>query len=357
MALAAVPHPAENMQQIRVLIADRDRLASQLLAESLQRDSRYQVVALPPVGELLSVATLRKPDVAVISADFAAGSKKGLQVARTLNLRLPHIRIVILLDTLARESVVPSFRSGATGVFCRTEPLSEFRACVEHVSRGEIWASDKAADYLLEAIRNSPSCDAIEGDIGRLSKREIEVVERAVQGQTNKQIAGQLRLSEHTVKNYLFRVFEKLGVSNRMELLFLLSTHSKDSFSSLGSLNIEGGSNSLEGYLRAAQEGWVSAQFIVGFAYFEGRGVEKSDQSAYYWLRMAEENSAELRDRVRTPIQEVTGRMTVQEIESLEKSLMAQKEKMVVRKRMAALMRRDATGKKPVSIRTVFKTA
>ena len=61
-----------------------------------------------------------------------------------------------------------------------------------------------------------------------LSKREIEVVESAVQGHTNKQIARQLRLSEHTVKNYLFRIFEKLGVSNRMELLFLLSAQNKD---------------------------------------------------------------------------------------------------------------------------------
>jgi len=357
MALSPAPPLAENVQQIRVLIAERDRMASQLLAESLERDSRYQVVALPPVAELLSVATLRKPDVAVISADFAAGSRKGLQVARTLNLRLPAIRMVILLDTLVRESVVPSFRSGATGVFCRTEPVSEFRACVEHVSRGEIWAKDKAADYLLEAIRSSPSCDAIDGNISRLSKREIEVVECAVQGQTNKQIAAQLQLSEHTVKNYLFRVFEKLGVSSRIELFFLLSTHNKDSFSSPRALSTEVWTNSLHGYLRAAQEGWASAQFVVGLAYSEGRGVEKNDQSAYYWLRMAEENSAELRDRIRTPLQEVTARLTVQDLEASEKTLLAHREKMLVGKKVADFIQGHVTRENSVGIPAIRKTA
>ncbi len=101
-------------------------------------------------------------------------------------------------------------------------PLN-FRACIERVSRGEIWAGRKEAEYLLAAMRNSPSCDGIDDDkVSVLSKRELEVAECAAQGQSNKQIADQLDLSEHTVKNYLFRIFDKMGVSNRFELLFLL---------------------------------------------------------------------------------------------------------------------------------------
>src|SRR5205823_8804458 len=169
--------------------------------------------------------------------------------------------------------------SGARGVFCRTEPVSEFCACVERVSRGEIWASSIAAQHLLEAVRSSPCYEAIEGKVGMLSKREIEVAESAAQGQTNKQIAGALRLSEHTIKNYLFRIFDKLGVSNRMELLFLLSAHPKDALSPAGALDTARPSNSLEASFKAAKEGWVSDQFIVGLAYFEGRGVERNEQS------------------------------------------------------------------------------
>src|SRR5207249_5359962 len=123
---------------------------------------------------------------------------------------------------------------------------------------------------------SSPFYEAVEGKVGILSKREIQVAEAAAQGQTNKQIAGALRLSEHTVKNYLFRIFEKLGVSNRMELLFFLSAHPKDGVHSLAALDAAGHTPGFEVYLKAAEEGWVTAQFITGLAYLEGRGDRKS---------------------------------------------------------------------------------
>ena len=77
--------------------------------------------------------------------------------------------------------------------------------------------------YLLQAVRNAPSWNGVDNDkVRSLAKREMEVAELASQGQSNRQIAEQLKLREHTVKNCLFRVFEKLGVSNRVEVLFLL---------------------------------------------------------------------------------------------------------------------------------------
>jgi two-component system nitrate/nitrite response regulator NarL len=315
-------------------------MASQLLAESLERDSRFEVVAVPPAAELFSVATSRKPDVAVISADFVSTTRTGLQIARAFTTHLPSIRIVILLDVPARDKVIASFRSGATGVFCRTEPVSEFRACVERVNCGEIWTSSIAAQHLLEAVRSSPCYEAIEGKVGMLSKREIQVAEAAAQGQTNKQIAVALRLSEHTVKNYLFRIFEKLGVSNRMELLFFLSAHLKDAVYSPTALDAAGHTNCLEVYLKAAEEGWVTAQFIVGSAYFEGRGTEKNEHSAYYWLRMAEEHSSELLERSRMLIQELKAKMTLEDVEAVEKSLMPRKDEMRVGEEPADLVKR-----------------
>jgi len=329
----------KGAQRIRVLIAERSRMASQLLAESLERDSRFQVVAVAPATELFSLATNRKPDVAVISADFVSTARNGLQIARTLTTHLPSIGIVILLDVPARDEVIASFRSGATGVFCRTEPVSEFCACVERVSRGEIWTSSIAAQHLLETVRSSPCYEAVEGKVGMLSRREIQVAEAAAQGQTNKQIAVALRLSEHTVKNYLFRIFEKLGVSNRTELLFFLSVHPKDGVHSLTALDAAGHTNCLEVYLKAAEEGWVTAQFIVGLAYLEGRGVEKNEHSAFYWLRMAEGYSSELRERSRMLIQELKAKMTLKDVEAVEKSLMPRKDEMRVGERTADLIK------------------
>ncbi|MCU1298488.1 MAG: DNA-binding response regulator, LuxR family, partial [Acidobacteriaceae bacterium] len=267
-----------------------------------------------------------------------SAARKGLDVARALNARNPDVRIVMLLDAPTRESVIASFHSGARAVFCRTEAVSEFRTCVEGVSRGEIWARSIETDYLLEAIRNSPSCDTIGTDkVSMLSNREIEVVEHAVQGQTNRQIAEQLLLSEHTVKNYLFRVFEKLGVSNRIELLFLLSSHNKDAACQAVGHNA-GRANCLEVYLKAAGEGSVTDQFVVGLMYFEGHGVEKNVHSAYYWLRMAEENSFELREHSRRLILELKTKMKSEDIQALEQSLMTRNGNMPSTKRPAEVI-------------------
>ena len=94
-------------------------MGSQLLAESLGRDSRFEILGVAAAADIFPIAA-REPDVSLISMEFDAGAKKGLQVARALNAVHPGIHIVILLEESTRESVIASFRCGATGVFCRT---------------------------------------------------------------------------------------------------------------------------------------------------------------------------------------------------------------------------------------------
>src|SRR5580692_5075968 len=91
-------------QATRILIADRNRMGNQLLAESLGRDPRFEIVAAAAPADILSNVATLKPDLAVISADFDGGAKKGLQVARTLSRRDPSVRIAILLEMSTRES-------------------------------------------------------------------------------------------------------------------------------------------------------------------------------------------------------------------------------------------------------------
>ena len=294
------PSPiSDSVKQIRILVADRIPMNSQLLAESLGRHPGFEITGTATPEKILPLVPLHKIDVAVIGVEFDGVTKKGLHIARVLNTRYPDVRIVVLLDADSRESVMASFRCGAMGVFCRTEPLSELHTCIERVSRGEIWAGRSHSQFLLEALRSTPSCEGIEaGKVGRLSPRELQVAECAAQGQTNKQIADRLGLSEHTIKNYLFRIFEKLGVSNRVELLFWLFKECNAQATGRGGIafGIEMG-HSIEAYLKAAEEGVVAAQFVVGLAHHEGYRIERNDRSAYYWLRMAEENSGTIRHR------------------------------------------------------------
>jgi two-component system nitrate/nitrite response regulator NarL len=308
-------------KRIRILISDRNRMASHLLAESLSRDPDIEVACVAAGDEVLSSALTHKPDLAVVSAEFDGGSKTGLQIVRTLSSRQPKTEIVVLIDGNARGSVLAAFRCGAKGVFSRSEPPGEFRACIERVSRGEIWAGRKEAEFLLAAVRNSPSCDGIDDEkVNVLSKRELEVAECAAQGQSNKQIADQLHLSEHTVKNYLFRIFDKMGVSNRFELLFLLY-NARDNSRKKESSKPPRLENQIQKCLKAAEAGFAPAQYALGLAYMGRAGFETNAGSAYYWLRVAEESSAALYHRCHDLAENLKAKLSVTEIEVLEANI------------------------------------
>jgi DNA-binding CsgD family transcriptional regulator len=107
----------------------------------------------------------------------------------------------------------------------RQRPTTEFLDCVEHVRKGYIWAGREETNSLLETLKNIPAPGGSTPNISTpLTRRELEVVQCAAKGKTNQAIATELGLSQHTVKNYLFRAFEKLGISSRGELLFYLAT-------------------------------------------------------------------------------------------------------------------------------------
>jgi two-component system, NarL family, nitrate/nitrite response regulator NarL len=103
--------------------------------------------------------------------------------------------------------------------------MSDFINCVEHVREGCIWAGREESSFLLNAFMSMPAAiELTEENASILTTRESQVVRHAATGKTNRVIASEMGLSEHTVKNYLFKAFEKLGVSSRVELLFYLTT-------------------------------------------------------------------------------------------------------------------------------------
>ena len=183
------------------------------------------------------------------------------------------------------------------------------------------------------------------GKIDLLTHRELQVAECAAQGQSNKQIADQLRLSEHTIKNYLFRIFDKLGVSNRFELLFLLFKECNAQATGRGGapFGTEIG-HPVETYLKAAEEGSVAAQFVVGVAHLEGYCVEKNGLSAYYWFRVAEASSSELGRRSRALVEQLRSTVKTDEIEALERNvaIAVKNNKFFASKRPVEFIRRSA---------------
>ena len=206
---------------MQVLIADRDSMSSDLLASAISNDRNRKAAPISS-AILLQELAIRRVDVVVIGADQRFRSGDGFDLASEVVRHQPKTRVVIILNESTPDSVIHAFHCGARGVFARHQPMSELLSCIDQVRDGHIWAGRAESDLLLEAFKSIPS-PRILSDSPSLTARELQVVQCAAMGKTNKAIAGDLGLSEHTVKNYMFRAFEKLGVTSRTELLFFLT--------------------------------------------------------------------------------------------------------------------------------------
>jgi two-component system, NarL family, nitrate/nitrite response regulator NarL len=198
-------------------------MSSSLLAAALSRDGKCNAAGIRS-AELLKCLADAEVHVVVIGADVTLESKNGFELAQAVRRVHPSVPIVMLLSAPSQESVVSAFQLGARGVFSRERPIAEFISCVEHVRNGSIWAGAEESNILLDLVASiQPAARLTERESLSLTSRELQVVQCVLSGKTNKATAKELHLSEHTVKNYLFRVFEKLGVSNRVELLLHLA--------------------------------------------------------------------------------------------------------------------------------------
>jgi len=207
----------------RIVVVDRDSMSGDLLANALCCNRSFEAVAVQPLDLLHTLATSRV-NLVVIASEFHNNSQSGFDLAHTVGREHPNVFIVLLVDQSNHDSVINAFRCGARGVFSREQPIAQFLDCVESVVKGLIWAGRQETDVLLEAFRSIPALNITNTDDSpTLSVRELQAIQCAAKGKTNRAIAIELGLSEHTVKNYLFRAFEKLGVSSRVELLFYLT--------------------------------------------------------------------------------------------------------------------------------------
>jgi two-component system, NarL family, nitrate/nitrite response regulator NarL len=219
MAVQNCSSPDCKTDVIRVLVADSTPLTGRLIAELLRRDRRFAVTDASG-SSVLPTAVSLTPDVAIISETLEGVRGRGFEILRELRAAVPKTRTVILLDCGERNLVVEAFRSGARGVFCRSDPLKMLNKCAHKVDEGQMWASDTHLEFLLEALAGAPAMQLVSAQGARLlSDREEDVVRCLAKGLTNVQIARELKLTENTVKNYLFRVYNKLGVSSRVEVV------------------------------------------------------------------------------------------------------------------------------------------
>jgi DNA-binding NarL/FixJ family response regulator len=220
--------PDATRGTINVLLADSSPLQLQLLTAALRRRSEFRLRSCPLESEPIFDALNHAPvQVAVLALNHQNGQPHDLALLRRLHLAYPQTTKILLLESCDRDLVINAFRSGARGLFCFGD--SPFRAlckCIHVVHQGQIWASAQQVDYLIDLVTQVPSLRVVNanGD-NLLTPREEQVVALVAEGFANREIAQELGLSEHTVKKYMFRIFDKLGISTRVELVLYAVSH------------------------------------------------------------------------------------------------------------------------------------
>jgi len=306
---------------IHVVVADNTRMHSQLLSDAMKRDRRIHVVASVSTTRELLDSTAKLPlGVAVISSNLDGEPSGGFEVMRELRTLRPAVRGVMLLDSSKAEAVVKAFRAGAKGVFSKNEPLKSLCKCIRCVYEDQIWANSKEITFVLDALATTPAIRAVNADgINLLSRRELEVVHCLAEGLTNHEIGQRLGLSKHTIKNYLLRIFDKVGVSNRMELLFLTLSQPATTREHAGQHE----SAAPDWYTRPAEQGLPAAQFRLVQNYKDGIGLARDTISAYMWCLLSERSNVGVIDQITIAKKELAESMTTEQILEAERKAAA----------------------------------
>jgi DNA-binding NarL/FixJ family response regulator len=213
-----------HSQPIKLLVGETSRLSCEMMTTALRRHPRKVSVVASAVESagIVEAYAANKPDVCLISWRLKDGASCGLAATRHLRALHETVRILLLIDTPERETVLEAFRAGALGIFSREESFGELCKGIEKVRSGQMWAASEQLQYLVESLAGQnatpPALRADAKGVTPLTPREQSLVNLVAQDRTNRDISRELNLSEHTVRNYLFRIFNKLGTSNRLEL-------------------------------------------------------------------------------------------------------------------------------------------
>ena len=282
---------------IRVLVSDDTRVHTELLADALKRDGCLQVTTSSSGSEnLTGHRNLRDVDVLVLGSNLDEQPGRGFEVLRGLRASHADLRAVVLLDSSKGEMVLEAFRSGARGVFSKNDSVDILGKCLRKVYEGQIWANTQQISTLVQALASSHNIQAVDArGLNLLSKREMEVVRSAAQGLSNREIADRLHLSQHTIKNCLFRIFDKLGVSNRVELLFMTLSQERPAQSVFQHFLNEQAYESLQDEAtliatqNAADQGVVMAQLALAQFYSAHKTNLANALNGYMWYSIASE--------------------------------------------------------------------
>jgi two-component system, NarL family, nitrate/nitrite response regulator NarL len=209
-------------QTVRIVIADDHPIFRDGLRRLLEAEPDLKVIGEASDGaEAVKLARQLKPDILLL--DLAMPKHPGLEALRDLSTSSPNstpVRVILLTAAAEKSQIVEALQLGARGVVLKDSATQLLLRAIHTVMSGEYWVGRESVSNLVQYLRTlmqSSSDEARQKKFG-LTPRELEIVSAVVAGYSNKEIAEYFKISEDTVKHHLSNIFDKLGVSTRLEL-------------------------------------------------------------------------------------------------------------------------------------------
>jgi two-component system, NarL family, nitrate/nitrite response regulator NarL len=210
-----------DRKQIRLVIADDHPIFRDGLRRLLEAESGFKVIGEARDGaEAVKLALQLKPDIMLL--DLAMPKHPGLEALRELSTNggQSSVRVILLTAAAEKNQIVEALQLGARGVVLKDSATQLLLKAIQTVMAGEYWVGRESVSNLVQYLRTlvqSSGEEARQKKFG-LTPRELEIVSAVVAGYANREIAEYFKISEDTVKHHLSNIFDKLGVSTRLEL-------------------------------------------------------------------------------------------------------------------------------------------
>jgi DNA-binding NarL/FixJ family response regulator len=211
---------------IRIVVADDHPVVRFGVKNILTSSAGFTVVGEAEDGDVAITETLDKePDILLL--DLQMPRLPGLEAMRAIMSRSPRVKIVLLTSLISTQQVIEALQIGARGIVLKDAVSGELSEALRAVISGDYWINGQRVVNLLKALHElmQKAAAVPERKTYGLTPRELEVVTCIVEGCSNKDIAKQLNISEETVKRHLSNVFDKTGVSTRLELALFAIAH------------------------------------------------------------------------------------------------------------------------------------
>lgn len=208
-------------QPVRILIADDHPIFRDGLRRLLEAETDLKVIGEACDGaEAVKLARQLKPDILLL--DLAMPRQPGLEALREMSTGSPStpVRVILLTAAAEKKQIVEALQLGARGVVLKDSATQLLLKSIHTVMAGEYWVGRESVSNLVQYLRNLVQSSGEESRQRKfgLTPRELEIVSAVVAGYANKEIAEHFKISEDTVKHHLSNIFDKLGVSTRLEL-------------------------------------------------------------------------------------------------------------------------------------------